>query len=64
MTDAQEVLEVLFKVQSEYMQWEPDDPQVDRNMGGAFIAFTLPRCSLGKYCNNNIYYNFQLKTIY
>ncbi len=28
MSDAHEVLEVLFKVQSEHMQWEPDDPQV------------------------------------
>ena len=28
MNDAQEILEVLFKVQSEHMQWEPDDPQV------------------------------------
>ena len=28
MVDAQEVLEVLFKVQSERLEWEPDDPQV------------------------------------
>ncbi len=28
MSDAQEILEVLFKVQSEHLQWEPDDPQV------------------------------------
>jgi hypothetical protein len=28
MQDASEILEILFKVQSEQSQWEPDDPQV------------------------------------
>ena len=28
MQDAQEILDMLFKVQSERLEWEPDDPQV------------------------------------
>ncbi len=56
MSDAHEVLEVLFKVQSEHMQWEPDDPQVGlgcvicgcvctNNALTLFVSFNKITCS-------------------